>query len=398
MLQKTLKYAVFGKFFCGLEHASENGIAIINGLVLAQQKNEFAIHKKFCVDAITKLKDHIDTTQHLFVTINTDKVLFKSLEGCYDPQTSLSMTFPNLKIEEFFYQVYSAKDSTHVAICRKDTVNDILKQYQSEQLNVIGFSLGNLGITQLEAFINESSIQTSNSNISFIEKKVARISTKQTTSKELYTINGLEVSSNDILSLAGVISYYTKQKYTISNFDDVADELNGHFKQKRLFDIGLKTSLATIFLLLLGSFLFLSSYNTKINTLNAEIELNKTYKKSLLKLNDEVIRKESLVTDFSSVSSKASWYADQIGSSIPASILLSEMQFHPLKNAIKEEEEIIIESFQILVKGKVRNNADFSEWTSQLERMSWVDNISIQEFGTGKKSTTEFELLLKYKD
>jgi Tfp pilus assembly protein PilN len=199
------------------------------------------------------------------------------------------------------------------------------------------------------------------------------------------------------LSLAGILSYYTNQKFTQLNFLDRINKLNNDFKQKRIFDIGLKIGLGTVFILLLVSFLFFSSYTSKIDGLNTSLEVNKTQKNSFLKLSDLVNKKEKLINDFSLTSSKAAWYINQIGETLPHSIILSEIQWQPLTKNIKKEKQVLVQKNSIIIKGKSGNNTKFSSWVNLLEKQSWIDTIQIQEYGTGKKSSTEFKLRIKIK-
>ena len=146
------------------------------------------------------------------------------------------------------------------------------------------------------------------------------------------------------------------------------------------------------------SFLFFSSYTSNINIITSELELNKTYKNSLLKLSQEVNKKERWVNDFSLVSSKASWYMDQIASSIPNSILLSEIQFQPLVKNIKKEEEILFKKNEIITRGRSSYNNEFTNWVNQLEQQDWIEKVMIQEYGSGKTTITEFELIIEIRN
>ena len=142
------------------------------------------------------------------------------------------------------------------------------------------------------------------------------------------------------------------------------------------------------------SFLFFSSYTSKINTLTDQLNVNETYKSTILKLSDDVQKKERLINDFSLTSSKSSWYIDRIGISVPPSILLSNIQFQPLTKSIKKDKEIIIHEHLITIKGKSSNSNDFSNWISELEQKEWIQKVIIQGYGTGKKTITQFELLI----
>jgi len=402
MLPRLLAYGKFGNLYCGVEHAFIDGNEKINTLLLKKSKNEFLIENNYECDTITELSDQLQKEQHLFLILNNEKVLFKIIDGIFDAQKAITSAFPNLKIEAFYYEVLHSKTHTFVAICRKDYVDSLLKEYYNSNLNIVGFSFGNLISSQLHSYVTNSSMHSSNAIISFGDDELSNIEKSGIDLHDSYNINGLEIANTSILPFAGILSYYTHRKTTNSNFKSLNKELTNNFIQKRIFDIGLKASLSFIFILLLISFLFFSHYTSNIDLLNAELEINKSFKKSFTELTDEVDKKEGLVTNFSLTSSKASWYMDQIGISIPTTILLSEIRYQPLEknsnpDSYPEGKEIVIQEHSIIVKGNSGNSKDFSIWISELEQQKWIEKVMIQEYGTGKKTTTEFELIIEIK-
>lgn len=378
----------------GLEYAS-NGT--LNLLVLKKQKKELVVEKSSHLNAVSEVTTAIPEKSPLFLVINAENVLSKTIELHSDPHKAIGEAFPNLKIEDFYYEILNTETQTFVAICRKNDVNQLIEECQHNRLNVVGFSLGNLATSNLAQLIEEEKISTSNSTIDIVENSISNISVNKSTLEMRYNINGLEVSNHGILSLAGAIGYYTKRKKTLTNFNSVNVKLRSDFEQKQLFDIGLKASLAVVFILLLVSFLSYSSYASKIDALQSELEMNNTYKNSLLKLSDQVAKKERLVTDYSLASSKASWYLDQIGSSVPGSVLLTDIEFQPLSKPLKKDAQVLFSEDRITIKGTSGNSDDFIKWTSNFEQTDWIQTVSIQDYGTGKRTNTAFELLIELK-
>ena len=378
----------------GLEFASND---TKNLLVLKKYKKELFVEKSSQLQAIAEVASAIPGKSPLFLVINTEKVLFKEIQANNDPQKAIAEAFPNLKIEDFYYEILNIEAQTFVAICRKDDVDILIEECQHHALNVVGFSLGNLTTSNLAQLLDIEKFSTSNSTIDIVENSISNIAVNTSTPKTHYNINGLEVSNNDVLPLAGAIGYYAKQKKTLTNFNHVNVKLSDEYEQKQRFDVGLKASLAIVFILLLVSVLLYSSYASKINAIQSELEMNNTYKNSLLKLSDEVAKKERLVTDYSLVSSKASWYLDHIGSSVPGSILLTDIQFQPLSKPLKKDTQVLFTEHAITIKGKSGSSDDFIKWTNDFEQTDWIQKVTIKDYGTGKKTTTAFELLIEVK-
>jgi len=395
VLSKIITYSTFGNLFCGVEHTFIDGQEKLYGLLLKKKKGEFLVEKTFSCTDIGQLIDYLPKNQSLFLIINNENVLFKSVPDVIHEQKALALAFPNLKKEDFYYEVSTTKSDTYIAICRKEYIDSLIEEYQKKSYQIIGFSLGNLAIFQLADFIEDDKIYSSNSSIYLKNGTVESITYATGLQSNMYIINGLQIASKYILSLAGILNYYVGAKNSVSNFSIQVDKLINNFKQGRIFSILLKFGLAFIFVLLLISYLFFSNYTSKIDYLNAELELNKTNKKTLLKLTDAVQKKEQLVTNFSLSSSKASWYLDQVGKLIPTSILLSEINYQPLVNKVKKDEEIVFEKNKIVITGKSSDNAEFSKWVKELELRDWIDKVVIVEYGSDRVSTTKFELQIK---
>ncbi len=396
MLPQLLTYGKFGNLFYGIEHTITDGKKTLNALILRKKKGELLIESTFECDKISNLNNQLQKGQHLFLIINNEQILFKVLKGVNDTsQKAIALAFPNLKIEDFYYEIYTSNDSTFIAICRKEYIDSILKEYNVLGFNVIDFSLGNLIGSQLSSYVKKSTINSSNASLIFLENSISSIEKLDNNSLTNYTINGLKLTNKQVLPLAGIIAYYTHQETTTSNFKHLSNDLSDNFKHKQIFDLGLKVGLSIVFLLLLVSFLFFSHYSTEINSLNNELELNKSYKNSFIKLADQVDKKERLVTNFSLTSSRSSWYLDQIAEALPHSIILSEIQFQPLKKSIKKQKQIVIQEYIIIIKGRSNSSSNFSNWINILEQQNWIEKVMIQEYGTGKKTATVFELQIE---
>mgnify|MGYP004701747703 CR=1 FL=1 len=398
MLSASLKYGQLGSEFCGIEHTIFDGQGQLNILVLKKKKEEFLIEHTFTCNTPAELTKQLQKNQHLFLIINDHNVLFKKLDGVYDTQTTINISFPNIKIKEFYYEIYTTTSNTYISICRKDYVDKLLLTYTANRLHVVGFSLGNLSVTQLVNLIDNTTISTSNGTITFSDQKIDTITiTTDVDLSESYEVNGLTITKNEVLPLTGILAYYTQQTTTVSNFSDTIKQLHTHFNQKRIFDIGLKMGLSIIFILLVISYLMFANYYEKTAMLTTELELHKTYKKSIISLDQEVSKKERMVNDLTLESSRVSWYLDQIVGYLPNSILLTELQYQPPINNIKEDQEILIQEHQISIKGTTNNSSDFSNFINTLNQINWIEKVTILEYGDPKNTMTQFNLLISLK-
>lgn len=393
MFKKVIKNIIQGKLFCAVEHTNVQQKVQINFLFLKKQKQEFVVEKKGICLKFNELFEFLKKKQHLFLIVNNEHVLTKTIIGKQDSQKAIQIAFPNLNRDDFYYEAFQNETNTFISICRKKYVDGIIKQYEEANLNIIDFSLGNLTGTQLLTFVDEKELHTSNAALSIKNNELTNINKTEEGFQKVYTINDLEVNNNSVLGLAGVLSYYTGQTLTQKSFSEKINLLQENFKQKRIFDLGLKAGLSFIFILLLFNFLIFSNYRDKINSINSEIEVNENYKGNLLTLKEEVGKKKKIVDEItSSETSKVSLYLDKIGASIPNTVLLTQLNYQPLTKNIKKDKEILYQPYQILIKGKSTNGAVFSKWIASLEQENWIKSITLMNYGTGKKTITEFQL------
>jgi hypothetical protein len=396
-MSSLLSHIFFGRDFIAIEHCnSENG-DILNVLVVHKNSNELTVKETLQVGSIDDLTKKIDKQQHIFLIINNEKIITREIEGEFDSQKSIISVFPTIKMDEFYFEVLPLAHSAIINLCRKSEVATILDDYTKIGLAVIGFSLGCSSVQLIESIYHEPELYTSNTKLLINDGKFSK--TESYNGNELkQLINGLEIDNHFVLPLSGILSYCNKPVITISNFSQIIQQLRSNFKQQRTFTLGLKISLATVFTLLLFSFLAFTHYSSKVTELSQTLELNKSQKDLLLKLSDEMAQKELLIKNYSTNTSKASWYLDKLAITIPHGILLTNMEWQPVKGTIKENEVIEIEYNKFVLEGHMNNGNVFSEWIIELEKQSWIEHVMIDSYGTSKNNLLAFVLTIKVKE
>lgn len=144
MRERFLKYLNYGNRFCGIEHTTKNGQEVIHISLLRQSKKELLVDDFIEVNSIEGIAQKLSKNQHVYVVLNNDKVLTKTLES--EQQDGLKLVykaFPNINLEDFYYEVLSQASVHHIALCRRDYVEGIIKQYSDLKFSVIDIALGN---------------------------------------------------------------------------------------------------------------------------------------------------------------------------------------------------------------------------------------------------------------
>lgn len=390
MNKQSLKY---GHTFCAIEHGVNGAFYLLQ---LQKKKKELVISKQESFLNQETLLTNLKGQKHVFLIVNNEQVLSKSIDFVNSSEERVVKTaFPNIGLQDFYYQTYQSTTSSQVAICRKEVLDKIIKEYLEKGISIIDFSLGNLEIKSLLPYVENRGLSTSNAEITLENKEIVNID-KGNQKTEAYQINGLEIQHESTLALAGVISYYSNtNKETKNTFQK---NLEKEYQQKRFFALGLKFSLGFLFAILLINFLVFSSYREEVFNLETELTLNETYKKQLIRLNDVVTKKKKLVESITSASnSKVIWYFDQISETVPKTLLLSEVNYQPIKRTIKEDKQIQFQKDQIDVKGVSRNDTDLTEWIEVLRQLDWIEKISFVNYGKGKTKRTSFDFVIQMK-
>jgi Tfp pilus assembly protein PilN len=390
MFDRLLTYLKFGNRFCGVEHTSKKGQDCINVTVLKQSKKELLIEEHIQGDSISnKLPKH----RPIYLVINNNKVLTKTIESNQNDALKLVYkAFPNINLDEFYYEVLSQVNTHFIALCRKDDVENIIKEYKELKILILNFSLGNSLISSLKSFINQDYVFSSNVKVEIQDGNVIKIEKTETIS-ETYRINGLEVSSAYLLSFSGALQIVLGNNESVTNYDVRSENLVSDFKHTRFFNLFLKVGGLFILGLLLINFFFFNHYFNQVNELRQLSEVNQSTKNQILTLDEVVSKKQKIVDDLlKSNGSKTSYYADRIIQSIPKSILLSEFNYQPLLKRIKSGKEIELKKNVIDVSGESNDSEAFSDWVSVLERKDWISRVDILVYGSASSKVSDFKI------
>jgi len=396
MLLGLRSYLLYGNLFCGIEHTRNSGNNIVYVTLLKKSKKEIEVESSFESETIEKLSIKLQKKQHAFLIINDGNVFTKRIES---PQTDdlklVYMAFPNINVEDIFYEIIRQGPTYFVAICRKDHVDDLISKYQSSGISVNNVSFGNSLISSVSAFMDKDNIMTSNAVIQMKDNDILSIEGKEYDKAENYDVNGLRTTSKGLLSLSGALTAVIDNYAPQTNFEHQRQLLVNDFKQTRFFTQFLKFGLVFLFGLLMVNFLFFSHYYGKVNTLQQTSQVNQITKKQVLELNAEVDKKQKMVDDMlKSGTSKSSFYTNAIVQSLPKTILLAGLNYQPLLKQIKEGQLISIDTNVLLISGESSNSNLFSAWISDLDKNAWVSKVDILDYNDVSNSSSNFSIKL----
>lgn len=400
MFQDIRTYLLFGNRYVGIEHTSINGNQALFATLLKKKKKEADIEAVFEVEDIKELSSQLPRSLGCSLIINDENVITKKVETNHrEPLKVVNITFPNLNLSDFVYEIILQEQSHFVSICRKDYVENLLDNYKDNGISIISISLGNTLITNIANYTNGDSIHTNNSVIQKDGQTIQSIGPSTESQKQVYTINGIEVSSKYLLSFSAALSILLQAVQSISNYESQKQLLFDSFNQSKLFKQSIKIGLTTIFTLLLINFLVFNHYFNKVESLQQTSQVNQEAKTRMLSLDKKVSKSQKTVeTMLSSSTSKTAFYLNEIIQTLPSSIQLSEVNYQPLTKRLKASEPISNIKNTMVISGESGNSELFAYWVSDLESKEWIDKVETLDYSDISTNISNFSIKLNLKN
>lgn len=400
MLDKIKSYWDYGNNFCCLEITSDSNKNLVHLVTAKKKSNEFTNFNFIEATSFSELINSVTKNQHCFLIINNDKVLIKETPFFEKDQKVLSEAFPSLSLSDFYFEILRTKTKSFVAICRKEDVNQLLKEASTQNLEVLGFSLGFSTLSRTIPLINTDHIHTFRHQFTLLDNEIDSFGINHTSiNNTSYKIDDFEVSSKFLLALSGIFNYLPTTLTESSNTIPKNHSLRSLQNQKVFFRKGLVVGTSIILFSLLINFLLFNSYYKNLQSKKEEIQLLTSQKEQYLSKSTMIENKEKLVNNIlNSSSSKSSFYINRIVAYKPISILFSEIVYQPLQRVIKLEKKVEYESGEIIISGESIDKNTFSNWIAALENFDWVKSVTVTNYGYSKKNESIFSIKISLQD
>lgn len=381
---------LLGNSYIGIECFSANNEDRYAFLQVTRKKNNLEIAEK---EVFKNIEDLKSASKKLPVTliVNNSYVLQKEIIGNdNNDKKLLHKAFPNIQLDDFYYEIWRRGTTAIIAVCRKSYIDELVHT-MSDNFRIVSISLGLCTASGIASFITEESIVT-NSHELYLHTDENSIKPLISPEKPDYDVNGLSVNSQWLMAFAGVLNCIIPTDKTSGSILELKKTLEEDFKQNSFFEKTLRFSIGLILGLLLINFLLFSHYFKKNNEMDTTLSMSKVEIEKIGSLKKQVTDKESRLESFANnTASRSSLLLNKITASVPSSILLTELVYHPLEKRIKESEPIQPQDSIIIISGKILSNQDFTNWVSEIEKLDDIEKITITSFGK-ENNNTEFSL------
>ncbi len=398
MVKALLSYQPFGKTLLALEHSLQVDDPVIFGLELVQKKGELDIHQTFTAKHPDELSAFIKTTPQISLVITNDHVLFKEVPHFNTDAEIVAESFPNLNLNDFYYQILRTADKSFIAVCRKQYVETLVETYQKATIKITNIALGGLKMAALAGYAEGEQLHSYNTEVSFNNGEVIKITPQNDTTRQQYSIEGLTFPSTHTLPLAVALDNILKPDNISGNIEERNTELQKNYKESQFFKSTLQIGIGFLLLALLINFFIFNAKYKKWQGLQEELQVYTTQKEHITRKQADVHAKESLVQSILTTGfSKSSYYIDTIVQEQPSTVLLTSLAYQPLAKPIRKNKAIDLMKGVLSITGVSTDKADFTAWLRTMEGFLFVDAVTITQYGLDKKNTTGFELILNIK-
>ncbi|MEO0570793.1 MAG: PilN domain-containing protein [Bacteroidota bacterium] len=393
MLNTFIKHSIEGTTYQGLEIFEANGKECFGLLVLENRKGELEVISENLVATFDALLKLLDKKKPLFITFNTSKVLKKQVatEISNNPELLVVNAFPNLEMDNFYYQILESENTSVVSISKKDHINWYLEQLKKVGLQPFQIALGISKVQILEGF-REGAIRGSNFQVQFSKTLFEGYASQPEQLAETTCFDGISFQNWHVLGFAHILSYL-QQKSQPSNLSICNQRLLHDFKNQKWFDFGVKFGLGFFLVLLLTNFLVFNHYHERNQELEERIVNNQNKDGALKALQKRIADKEGRLEGIlNSKNSKTSYYLDELGKSVPNSVYLNDIQYQPLITPVRDQKAIDLTANSLQISGVTNEKIQFTVWSDNLETQKWVSRVEIMDYEYLSKSSANFTL------
>lgn len=394
MFGNWFTYLKEGNTFVGIE-IGEVGNALSYGVLKVQKsKGELTILNSIRVCEIEHIKGHIKKDVPVLLAINTSSILTKIASDVKDgiPEALVNGEFPNLDLNNFYYQISQLPQRPIIAIAKKEYVDGILESFDRQNISIANVCLGIGYLESILPYTRAPGIYAFNTRIAVEDNLISGSSIVYGAYNEDYLINGLEVNSAHLLSFAYVVAFLSKS-IGATNLSEANRALGRDLYNRRIFNFGLKYGLVFFTVLLMFNFIMFDHYHDKVESLGTLVASNATQRDNLIQLENTLDQKKKrfeVLTSFSN--SKSTYYLDELANNLPATVLLDGIQYQPLTKQVRESKPITLAENTILVFGVSNDDGQFSNWLENLERLDWIGSVETTDYDFMTDESSNFSL------
>ncbi|WP_299432224.1 hypothetical protein [uncultured Aquimarina sp.] len=391
-------YNPIKKSFLAFEHSERENDIVILAIEVAQKKDELDVVDHFIAKSFSDLSNKVKTTTKAHLIITDNNILSKEVNATGTDQEILAEAYPNLDLDDFYYQILKTSIKSFVAVCRKQYVDTLISKYKEINILITNIDLGILKTASIVSYFQDTELLTFNTALTISNEEVFSVKPNVDVIKN-YTIDTITIPSTHTLPFACILDGVINQTAISGNTEEKNAALLHTFKESQFFKKTLQYGIGFLLIsLLINFFVFNSKYKTW-QGLQEEEQIYTSQKENIEKQQSIVSTKEDIVNSIITTGfSKSSYYTDQIIQSQPTTVILKLLSYQPITKTIRNDKPIKVKDNIVLVTGDSSDKTSFTTWIQKIESLDFVNQVTIINYGLGKKKTAAFEIAINLAD
>lgn len=384
-------------------HILPDNTHLIKACTIELNKASLLITQNIAFDDIPTCLKKLSKQNPIAINITGKGVLTKKIPliKTLSPDT-LQTVFPNIKIEEFYLQQFNSDSHTWLAIIRKDVADKLTGYFTHTGFKLLNVCLGAFVVNPIIKQLNvygetlvfdghQISINTQLKTISdyqYIEDKNAAFPLKIgiETINEKYILayaTAFQLALCDVLETLSLASHPAQAQLV-------------EFKEEKKFKYRSLLLLGTLFFVLLINFLVFQYYKQQNDGLSAKVSQSQTNAGVIQKQVTQIIQHQALLDNLGWCRGISFAYLlDQLGKSLAANLILSEISINPLTENRSSSNTYQIGLIKIV--GQTSEINSVNDWIYTLQDYKWVKQVKLNNLSAkNEEGKQQFTIILNY--
>jgi len=317
---------------------------------------------------------------------------------------ALNRLIPSANENEFHIQLYnSSTGNSFACILRKAQLDDLLKEFIENKIDVIGVLLGNYHLELLLPLTSQGgSMQqliTAEHQLSFEDGSLKEIAPRAEGKKgDTIELGKTKIGEELLPALATAMFYFIPLPTIINNNKDIAFAAK-EFSNKKAYTTLSRTLIAFLLILTLGNFFWFNSYFKEQADTSAELSVFESSMNAYEQLNQQLKSKEEFLQKSGLQNgSKISYYTDRVLYDMPEDIQLNYFYVSPSEKRAEKDSVMRFDGKKLLIKGVCTKSIILNEWLKLLKTKDFVQDVVLENYNQEMENKNgKFDVAVKLK-
>ncbi len=298
--------------------------------------------------------------------------------------------------DDFYFSCYELKGTVGVSFIRRSLVNALLEELTAQKVFIWGIHTGPVPLVSI---LPETSVANLDYTIEVAKGELKVLERNSDEMKRLATDTGFLDTDAAYVRALYELTFQPTEVYFQGLEEERFQQTKADYKEfVRFVKLGIGI-LAFFLVTLVGNYFYVNHLNAVAAQLEADIAGFGENLALMDRLQQEKQRKLLLIENSGVQSSKyVSFYLDEIGISVPASIQLTDMVTFPLIEPLKPKRKVELNPQHLTIMGFSGSSKVLDDWMENLERKEWIASVELINYVRMNDQKATFHLLVKIKE